>query len=96
MKMCLLIETPLSKRRQTNMKSNMPYGNHLICQNMLNFVYVECSSGYFGLGCNKRCIGHCINNKACDHVSGFCLQGCMDGYIGRHCNICKISTKFQK
>lgn len=64
--------------------------------NMLNFVYVECSSGYFGLGCNKRCIGHCMNNEACDHVSGFCLRGCMDGYIGQHCNICKICTKLKK
>lgn len=55
----------------------------------MNFVYLECSSGYYGFDCIERC-SYCINNEACEHVSGFCPRGCMDGYNGRHCNICKI------
>lgn len=49
-------------------------------------LYIECSSDYYGMNCNERCSGHCINNKPCHHVSGECSNGCKDGYIGLLCN----------
>lgn len=70
--------------------------NKQVNNNTLNFVYVECSPGHFGLHCKEICSGHCINNELCDHVYGLCTRGCMDGYIGGHCNICKICTELHK
>lgn len=51
---------------------------------------LECESEKFGLGCKKRCSGHCNNSVPCDHVSGECHGGCQNGYLGARCFNCKI------
>lgn len=84
---------PFWSSKQTNKQKIRKIWFKYKLLNNLTFVHVECISRYFGLDCKERCIGHCINNKRCDHVSRFCPRGCMNGYIRGHCNICKIWTK---
>lgn len=52
---------------------------------MYFFFKSECTPGHFGVACNERCSGHCINNGPCDHVSGVCPGGCQNGYLGAQC-----------
>lgn len=51
---------------------------------------IECPSGYFGMNCNEKCSGNCINKETCNHVNGVCPSECQDGFLGIHCNKCKI------
>lgn len=46
---------------------------------------VECTAGYFGLECKSKCVGHCKDNKQCNHINGTCVDGCKDGYTGSNC-----------
>lgn len=46
---------------------------------------VECTAGYFGLECKSKCVGHCKDNKQCNHINGTCDDGCKDGYTGSDC-----------
>lgn len=50
------------------------------------FLCIECPANYFGMDCNERCSGHCMNNEPCDHVRGECINSCQDGYIGAFCS----------
>lgn len=64
--------------------------------NLVELIFIECSSGYFGTGCRETCSRHCINNTVCNHVSGICPNGCEDGYMGTHCNSSKRWMKFSE
>lgn len=48
-------------------------------------LHVECTAGYYGLECNSTCVGHCKDNKQCNHINGTCDDGCKDGYTGSNC-----------
>ncbi|KAK3781275.1 hypothetical protein RRG08_066555, partial [Elysia crispata] len=46
----------------------------------------ECSTGFYGEGCNRTCSEHCGGNlKSCHRVNGSCNQGCDLGYMGPLC-----------
>lgn len=49
------------------------------------FFIVECIAGYYGLECKSKCVGHCKDNKQCNHINGTCDDGCKDGYTGSDC-----------
>ena len=47
-----------------------------------DWLLTECAAGYYGLGCEHRCL--CANNASCDVVSGSC--DCLPGWTGSACN----------
>lgn len=49
------------------------------------FFIVECIAGYYGIECKSKCVGHCKDNKQCNHVNGTCDDGCKVGYTGSNC-----------
>lgn len=51
---------------------------------MLN-LHVACSAGYLGLECKSKCVGHCKDNKPCNHINGACDDGCKIGHTGSNC-----------
>lgn len=53
---------------------------------MGHFCEKKCSSGYYGLRCMTKCVGHCKDNEPCNHISGTCNNGCLDGWTGANCN----------
>lgn len=42
---------------------------------------VECTAGYYGLECKSKCVGHCKDNKQCNHINGTCEDGCKMGIL---------------
>ena len=51
---------------------------------ILTFLQIDCSEGYFGIGCIERC-GHCVNLTQCHNVYGTCLSDCEAGFKGEYC-----------
>lgn len=55
----------------------------------LTYVYLffnaACPKGSYGSEC-KKCVGHCKDNKACNHSTGLCDNGCLDGWKGINCD----------
>ena len=51
---------------------------------LLIILFVECSFGTFGDGCQFKC--HCYHNFQCIYVTGKCPNGlCAAGYKGDNC-----------
>jgi len=50
--------------------------------NVLLWMVTDCAAGYYGLGCQGRCL--CANNASCDVVSGSC--DCLPGWTGPACD----------
>lgn len=51
---------------------------------VLNFCYVECLFGLFGINCFGKCKGFC--RDLCNYISGICDNGCLDGWLGLYCD----------
>ncbi|XP_065921324.1 receptor-type tyrosine-protein phosphatase epsilon isoform X2 [Magallana gigas] len=49
------------------------------------YCKIDCPPGYYGLGCESYCTGHCKDNEACNHINGLCDNGCYDGWTGKNC-----------
>lgn len=49
------------------------------------FLNAACPEGSYGLECDE-CVGHCKDNKPCNHSTGLCDNGCFDGWKGMKCD----------
>lgn len=47
---------------------------------------LECSYGYYGKNCEKRCSDNCYVTRRCDRATGQCYRGCKRGWTTTTCN----------
>ncbi|XP_061185184.1 multiple epidermal growth factor-like domains protein 10 [Saccostrea echinata] len=53
-----------------------------------------CPFGWYGIGCENKCLGYCKNNVTCNNESGNCVGGCASGWMGVICNIECVNGTF--
>ncbi|XP_062573674.1 multiple epidermal growth factor-like domains protein 11 [Saccostrea cucullata] len=46
----------------------------------------SCPTGRYGIGCNRKCVGHCTNKVTCNREFGHCVNGCASGWMGDMCD----------
>ncbi|XP_048737649.1 multiple epidermal growth factor-like domains protein 11 isoform X2 [Ostrea edulis] len=43
-----------------------------------------CLPGTYGLDCQSKCVGNCLNGDVCLHTDGTCPKGCAEGWKNTH------------
>lgn len=53
---------------------------------IIRILFLECSQGMYGSGCQKNCSENCLYDGECNRTTGKCDAGCKPGYKGAVCD----------
>ena len=65
--------------------TNMSYSIQYLGYVLIQYFFIECAFGFYGIGCLQECSSFCKISRNCHHVTGLCKDGCKNGWQGNNC-----------